>query len=223
MKNILAFLGLVCFASLLSCQDSKDEWRPATPDLSEYKSVGMRIPAETGARWIQAYNERTPQSTRLDGILYSISSAELQSVLNSVDKLVGVAFQYGIDDYGIRHILVVPVDETLRLWTDIEGRKYVDANTGLPITKGKAETWAKNFQAANPNAIWFHYFGRTIFDEILTTSDFVGLDIVPAINDLDLSPQLLLVVGNSTSLLGRTSTETPVYDASYPCPKCEVQ
>lgn len=222
MRNILAFLSLVCFASLLSCQDSKEEWKPSAPDLSEYSSVGMRIPAETGARWIEAYRSRFPVSGRLDGVLYSIGSTELQLALNSVDKLVGVAFQYGLDENNVKHIVVIPVDESLRLWTDI-GRTYVDANSGQPIPRGKAESWAKKFQSANPDAIWFHYFGRTIFDEILTTSDFIGLDIVPAINDLDLSPQLLLIVGNSESLLGRTSGETPVYDASYPCPKCEVQ
>lgn len=223
MKNMNKLVALGAFALLLSCQDSREDLKSTGPDLSEYQSVGMRISAETGARWIQTYNDRSSGYGRVDGVLYSIDSEELQETLGSVNQLIGVAFQYAIDDDGVKHVIVIPVDETLRLWTDIDGRKYVDANTGLPISKGKAESWSMKFQAENPNEIWFHYFGRNIFDEILSTTDFDRLDIIPAINDLDLSPQLLLVVGNSSSLLGRTTAEAPVYDASYPCPKCEVK
>jgi hypothetical protein len=223
MKNVVAYAVIVLSAILFACQDSKDE-ASSLPDLSAYKTVGMKIPTELGARWIQAYNQKYDPAGRLDGILYSLSSTQLQQLLSSVDNLIGVAFQYGLDDSGNKHIIVIPVDNTMRLWNFIEGRLYVDANTGAVITKGKAEQWSLNFQKANPDAIWFHYFGRNIFDEIVTLSDFTSLDIIPAINDLDFSPQLLLVVGNSSSLLGRTGTETTtVYDASYPCPKCDVQ
>jgi hypothetical protein len=51
------------------------------------------------------------------------------------------------------------------------------------------------------------------------------MEIIPATNDLDLTPQLLLVIEDpNLSNGGRTFSETTtVYDASYPCPRCPVQ
>jgi hypothetical protein len=220
MKKTTGTLALFLLLSFLSCQDSKDESGTA-PNLSEYRNVGMRIPAETGARWIEAYNRQNNISGRL-GTDYAVGSAELHMSLSSVTSLVGVAFHYGFDESGEKHLIMIPVDESMSLWTAIEGRVYIDANSNKVITQATARSWADDFKAANPSGIWFHYFGRTVFDEILSLSSFATLTIMPALNDLDLSPQLLLIVGDGLSILGRTETETPVYDASYPCPKCEV-
>jgi hypothetical protein len=221
MKNVFGFVIALVICSLLSCQDSKEELKTTPPDISHLKTVGMKIPAEAAVSWIEAHNERNA-SARLDGLLYSVNSAELQLLLSSVDELVGVAFQYGLDENGVKHIIAIPVDQSLTLWSSISGRVYIDANTSTEISQSTAHAWALNYQTANPTAIWFHYFGGNIFDEIVSVSDFVGLNIVPALNILNLTPQLLLIVGNTESILGRVGTETSVYDASYPCPKCAV-
>jgi hypothetical protein len=222
MKNAISFLVIFFAVSLLSCQDSREDAK-SLPDYTTYKNVGMRIPTETGSRWIQTYYELNNVSGRV-GVPYSISSTSLQHSLNSVSNLIGVTFQYGLDDAGIQHVIVIPVDGSLRLFNQISGRAYIDANSDTEISKDVAEAWANNFKAAHPSAIWAHYFGRNIFDEIVTLSNFSVLDIIPAVNDADLSPQLLLIVGDTEALTtGRTATETNVYDASYPCPKCPVQ
>jgi hypothetical protein len=220
MKNAFAFI-IVLTCSLLSCQDSRDDLKETLPDISHYKTVGMKIPTEAAVSWIEAYNERNA-GARLDGVLYSINNSDMENLLSSVDDLVGVAFQYGIDENGEKHVIAIPVDETLSLWTPVSGRIYIDANTSTEISRSTAHSWAMNFQTANPSSIWFHYFGANIFDEIISLSDFVSLDIVPALNVLNLTPQLLLIVGSTENILGRTNTETAVYDASYPCPKCAV-
>jgi hypothetical protein len=221
MKNAFGFLAILAFVSLFSCQDAREGAPSSGADLSAYSNVGMKISTETGARWIQAYNQMNT-SARL-GILYSVNRADLENAITSIDNLTGVAFQYGTDGNGEKHIIVIPIDQTLRLWTSVPGRIYIDANTSSEISQEMAQSWADNYQAANPYSIWFHYFGRNVFDEILTSADFAAVDIMPALNDLDLSQELLLVVGNTLDLLGRTNTETDVYDASYPCPKCAVQ
>lgn len=222
MNKVSGFAAAFFLVSLLSCQDSRDEMKSSVPDISQLKTVGMKIPTETGARWIEAYNARNSSGGR-EGVLYSVGSAELQSALASVTDLVGVAFQYATDEAGQKHVIVIPVDTKLSLWAPVAGRVYLDANTNTPISQSTAKAWANRYQDANPSGIWFHYFGRNVFDEIISVSDFMALDIIPAINDLDLSPQLLLVTGGTENILGRTSAESNVYDASYPCPKCTVE
>lgn len=221
MKKLVVFSLMFLGLSVLSCQDSTDAPSAAESLIAEYKNVGMKIPTEQGARWISTYNDINPNNrVRL---LYSVSSASLQTAMNSVDELVGLAFQYGFDENGIKHIIIIPVDRSLRLWTNIEGRVYVDANTNSEISQAVAQEWANSYQASNPDGIWFHYFGRTIFDEIASRPGSSRVNIIPALRDTDYAPQMLLVVGNVLDLLnGRVRTETDVYDASYPCPKCPV-
>lgn len=222
MRRNALLPAVLISALLLSCNDSKEV--AGTPDVSHYKTVGMKIPTDMGARWIEAYNSRNETSGRILGLTYSINKDQLQSSLNSVTSLVGIAFHYGIDELGATHIVAIPVDETLSLWSNVEGRKYIDANFGVEISQSVASAWADRYKAQYPDQIWFHYFGRNIFDEIFSGPEFTSLNIAPALNDLDLSPELLLIVGNAeTLLLGRTSSATDVYDASYPCPRCEVQ
>jgi hypothetical protein len=221
MKNAFGIVVGLVACSLLSCQDSKEELKATLPDISHLKTVGMKIPTEAAVSWIEAYNERNT-TARLDGLLYSVNSVEMQALLSSVDDLVGVALQYGLDENGVKHVIAIPVDQTLSLWTPISGRIYIDANTSTEISQSTAHAWALDYQTAHPTSIWFHYFGRNIFDEIVSLPDFVSVDIVPALNVLNLTPQLLLIVGSTENILGRTNTETSVYDASYPCPKCAV-
>lgn len=226
MKNFVVLIALFFALSFYSCQDPKEDTVNVNPVVARYKNVGHQIPVEVGKQWIEAYNERNNTQNRIGGLLYSIDHVQWQALLTSVTELIGVAFQYGVDESGTKHIIAIPVDEELRLWTSIPGRIYVDANTGTEISQSVAYTWAQRYQAQHPDGVWFHYFGKNVFDEILTIPYFSRVDIVQAINILGLTPELLLIVTDLDVLsLGRVADaeNTAVYDASYPCPRCDVQ
>ena len=222
-RTILPLFSILALLVVLSCDTKDDAVKRSVVD--EYRNVGHQIPTDVGQRWISLYNSKNQTQNRIGLSPYGLDNEELEALRESVDNLTGVAYHYGLDDNGTKHIIAIPLDETLRLWTDIPGRIYVDANTSEVISQEVAASWADNFKNANPNEIWFHYFGQNVVSDILSTSSLTGIDIIPALSDLDLSPQLLLVV-NIDILglgLGRTSGETPIYDASYPCPRCEAQ
>lgn len=224
MKNLAMSLSLLCSLFFASC-DTKEDVSNTHPAVARYKNVGHQIPTEVGKRWIDLYNQKNLTQNRIGLSAYSIDDNLLTDLSESVQNLTGIAFHYGIDDSGTRHVIAIPVNESLRLWTNIEGRIYVDANTSTVISRDVAEEWADNFKEVNPDAIWFHYFGQNVLTDILDSSSLARVDIIPALSDLDFSPQLLLIVTTSFDLLdlGRTNGETPIYDASYPCPRCEVQ
>lgn len=224
MKNLIAFAAVTLAVSLLGCQDTKEE-RTGLPDVSAFKKIGMEIPLETGIQWMEAFQQKYNPQGRLLYPDYSISGSRLETALTSINNLTGVAFHHATDDLGQHHFIVIPVDASLSLWTDIEGRLYIDANTNTIITREVAQTWSQRYEQANPEQIWFHFFGSNIFSEILQIPYFDNLEIEPAINILNLTPQLLLIVGQEDLLNigGRYKTEdTKVYDASSPCPPCPV-
>lgn len=212
-----------CFAmSLLACQDTKDDLTVPSSRDEYYKSIGQQIPFETGMRWIDVYNEKNKKTGRDNSSGYSIPASKIEEMLQSVPDLTGVAFHYGIDASGNQHILVVPVDGSLNLWSLYPGRVLLDANTGNEISLTTAQLWTLNYQLAHPLEIWYHLFGKNIFDEMVTIPYFNDLDIEPAIKDTDMSPQMLLIVWNDAfTENGRTADEpATVYDASNPCPPC---
>jgi hypothetical protein len=231
MKKLLFFAIAYLGISLLGCQDGMDENQFLDRDLIHYRNIGEEIPVETGVRWIQAYRSREQKAGRVELLFtnYSVSASKLEQLLTSVDGITGVAFHYALDAFGQRHFILIPVDESLSLWESDDEKKYIDANTNTFISKQTAQTWTANYEAANPGEIWFHFFGSDIFDEILTISYFEDLLIEPALNDLNLSPQLLLIILNGggflDDLLGGRAKEGEqgrVYDASSPCPPCAV-
>lgn len=225
MKNTVTFVVLFLTFSFFSCQDTKDDSASSHPSLAEYKNVGHEIPVETGLAWINAYNKKNNTQARIGNLIYGIQGEKLETLLSSVDDLTGVAFHYGIDDAGSSHIIAIPIDETLKLWGSIPGRVFLDTNTGNEISQQEASEWAQRHKDANPDGLWFHYFGKNVFDEISTIPFLNVVQIVPAIKILDFTPQLLLVIANLDVLnLGRTSNvqNTIIYDASYPCPPCPV-
>jgi hypothetical protein len=232
MKNLIALAAVTFAVSLLGCQDTKEE-RTGMPDVSAFKKIGMEIPLETGIEWMSAFEEKYNAQGRLLSPDYNVSDVVLESAFESVTSLTGVAFHHAIDEAGEHHFIVIPVDPSLSLWTNIEGREYIDANTSTVISKEVARAWAQNYEQANPGQIWFHFFGSNIFDEIFDLPYFHNLEIEPAISTLNLTPQLLLIINaddlvntdsvDSVSIGGRYKTETTkVYDASSPCPPCPV-
>lgn len=223
MKPLFSSLILYALLLMFACQDSR-EIKPVA-DTDRYKKIGEQIPNETADRWIELYAERNNTSGRDLLSSYSITRASLETLRQSVDVFVGIAFHHGIDADGEHHFLLVPIDETLHVWEPIDGRAIIDANTNLPIDYAQAEAWAVTYQTQSPGTVWFHFFGADIFDDITDIPYFQDMDIVPAVSDLDLSPQLLLVVSNGdTSASGKLANEddTFVYDMSSPCPPCDV-
>ena len=223
MKSLIAFIFLFLAVSFLGCQDSRDDLNNSESDF--YKTIGEEIPFQTGIDWIEFYKAQYHDNGRVNILTnYSVSESQLQALLGSVSGLVGVAFHYGTDSWGTRHIILIPVETSLTLWSSIQGRIYVDANTGNQISQSTAQAWATSYKNAHSSGIWFHFFGAHIFDEIQALPFFDSIDIEPGIDLLNLTPELLLIVWNDGLLFGRTRDEGgKMYDASNPCPPCVIQ
>lgn len=230
MKNLSVFAAVLISVTFLGCQDTK-EASNALPNVEFYKSIGMQIPVETGIRWMDFYNKEHNIQGREGASPYKISPEQLAKVRGSVLGLIGLAFHHALDDAGEHHFIVVPIDITLSVWTGLPGRVYLDANTNTEIPKNVAHAWATNYQNEHPEEVWFHFFGNNIFDEITGISYFTELQIEPALHDVELTPELLLIIENvqnsgsqdSVSIGGRIMSESTVYDASSPCPPCPVR
>ena len=223
MKSPIAFILLFLTVSFLGCQDSREDLK-TNSELDFYKTIGEEIPFQTGIDWIEFYHAQNNINGRTKLLTnYSVSESQLQTLMGSVAELVGVAFHYGTDSWGTKHIILIPVENSLTLWSTIAGRLYVDANTGNQISQSTAQAWATNYKNAHPSGIWFHFFGADIFDEIQALPYFESIDIEPGIDVLNLTPELLLIVWNDALLFGRTKDEDGrMFDASNPCPPCSV-
>jgi hypothetical protein len=236
MKNFVVFTALYLTLSLLSCEDSSNELKSPPSDNLIYKNVGQEIPFETGMRWIEIYKQQEDKNSREIGspnsllglglglgLPNSLTDDNLEDLMECIPNIVGFAFHYATDGYGVTHVLVIPIDESLSVWEEEPGRIIIDARTNAPISQTTAQAWAQTYKNAHPTGVWFHYFGINIFNEISEIPFFSDMDIQPALNDL-LAPQMLLLVWiNPLNLLGRTKdTACRVYDASNPCPPCGV-
>lgn len=218
---------IVCATIFLAaCQETKEEVKSPLSQQDLYKAIGEEIPFETGMAWIEFHNRKKSTKGRIESFPeYKIPAGQVKTMLSSVNGLVGVAFHYGIDDFGASHILTIPVNESMQLWSLIPGRVIIDANTGTEIGQDLAHTWAENFKTSNASGVWYHFFGKNVFDDMQALPYFESVDIKPATNSEDLSPELLLVIWNETQIsLGRTTAEGgTVYDASNACPPCATQ
>ena len=213
----------VCAAILITaCHETKEDLNRQLSEKDIYRKVGEEIPFETGMQWLD-FHRKASTTARLNLFVgCKVPAATVKSMLSSAENLVGVAFHYGIDDFGASHIILIPVTETMELWSSTSGRILIDGNTGLAISPERAEAWAEKYKSLYASDIWYHFFGKDIFDEMQALPYFEVLDIEPATNPEDLSAQLLLVIWNDSLLAtGRTNNEPgKVYDASNPCPPC---
>lgn len=224
-KSIVATL-LILTVTVLSCEETKEDLKDPLSIKEFYKTIGEEIPFETGMEWIENYKKITSSSGRTETLSdYIVSASQMNALLGSTADLTGVAFHYGIDNLGITHIMLIPVDGSLSLWSSIPGRIFVDANSGNAIDQTTAHAWAENYKNANPSEVWFHFFGKYIFDDMTALPYFNSVDIEQGVNSLDLTPELLLIVWNKElNTLGRTAAESSrVYDASNACPPCAVE
>jgi hypothetical protein len=209
----------------VACHDSREDVSTPRSEKDVYKTIGEQIPFETGMQWIDLYKSGNSGQGRLDLLPYHIPATQLDSMILSTEDLTGIAFHHAIDSLGQAHILAIPVNSSLRLWGSGQGRIFIDANSGSQIDESVALAWAQNYKSDHPSGIWFHFFGRDIFDEIRALPHFENIDIQPATSTLDLSPQMLLIIWNGDyTTNGRTSSESGiVYDASNACPPCAVE
>ena len=215
----------VCVAMLFAtCQETKEEGTNPLSEKDIYRTIGEEIPFETAMHWIDFRNRST--ASRVDSVGSSqVPASAMNAMLSSVDDLVGVAFHYAIDDFGATHILLIPVTETMELWSSTPGRILIDGNTGLEISQDRARTWAENYKALHSSDTWYHFFGKEVFDQMEALPYFESVDIQQATNPEDLSEQLLLIIWNDgLSATGRTTAEqATVYDASNACPPCATK
>lgn len=208
-----------------TCQDRKEDATTPRSEKDIYKTIGEEIPFETGLQWMDFHKNRS-HAARLDSLgKCSVPASGMNAMLSSVENLIGVAFHYAIDDFGGAHILVIPVNETMELWSPLPGRVLIDGNTGTEIPHEVAAAWAGNYKAAYPSDIWYHFFGKEIFDQMQALPYFESVDIEPATNPEDLSAQLLLVIWNDGQISTGRTTAVPgtVYDASNACPPCATR
>jgi hypothetical protein len=153
---------------------------------------------------------------------YAVTKQSLETMMQSTSGLIGFTFHHALDHAGKHHILIIPIDNALQLWTSSSStRIFFDANTNTAIDIEIARNWIDRYTAANPERIRYHFFGADIFREIVQSPEF---RIEEAINDEQI-PQLLLVVpGNiENSGTGRINSEDQVYDLSVRCPTHCVQ
>lgn len=200
-------ITLVALALLLGCQDA-----PETSSSSQEgfdRSVGEVIPYATAIRWKGRVGSNGRAHT------YQISQEHFSQQLQVAS--VGVAFQYGIDEGGTLHVLSIPIDESLKLWSD--GKLILDANTDEPISFTNAKLWAQNFREQNPAAVQFHAFGSEIL--VNEVAPHPAFSLVPAVNDEN-QPQLLIWIETTATANGRIQDEPLVVDKSYPCPPCQI-
>lgn len=225
MNRLIVYLFTGAAFLFVTCQDTKEDLKSPISSKDTYKTVGEAIPFETGMKWIAYYHDQQAAQGRTELLAsYSISDTKVAELVASTQNIVGVAFHYGLDDNGTKHIIAIPVDETLRLWTSIPGRIYVDANTGTNVSQSVADAWAQNFKDENPDDVWFHFFGINIINDMSALPFFDSVDIHQGINILGLTPELLLVVYNDLLGIGRSQDDPGmVYDASNPCPPCQVR
>ena len=118
-----------------------------------------------------------------------------------------------------------PREDIDNLLAHIAPRIIIDANTGNEIDESLASAWADNYKAAHPDELWFHFFGKNIFDDMLALPNFKNMDIEPATHDVELTPELLLIIWEDEAIASEGRTEllfATVYDASNACPPCAV-
>jgi hypothetical protein len=222
--NRFFLVTTVCAALFFAgCQETKEEVKSPVTQQDLYKAIGEEIPFETGMAWIDFHKKKESAKGRIESLPpCKIPAEHVKAMLSSLNDLVGVAFHYAIDDFGASHILAIPVNESMQLWALVPGRVIIDANTGTEISYDLAHTWAEKYKALYPSEVWYHFFGKNIFDDMQALPYFESVDIEPATNSEELSPELLLIIWNDAQIaVGRTTAlYGTVYDASNACPPC---
>ena len=214
MKKIAGAFATSLFILFLSCQNDLQAPEDNVTSTIFHAGVGEPIPVSTATRWIEQYDKQLEGSRNAQ--TYVVTKPNLEAIMQSTADLIGFTFHHALDHLGEHHILIIPIDNTLSLWTSSSQRIALDANTNTEIDIDVAHDWTDRYAAANPGGIRYHFFGADIFSQIVQSPEF---RIEEAINDEQV-PQLLLIVpgGSESSGTGRINSEDEVYDASVRCP-----
>lgn len=207
MKKIIGFILLI--GIFATCQDSN---KLSTDQTQSLRDVGKLISKEEAQRWTARYDKASFGARKQSAT--TISKASLQEVVGAISEYDGVYFQHALEGDN-HHVLVIPYKDGQSLWATTI---VVDANQDSKIEVGTASLWADEYISENPEGPWSHFFGRHVFETILSNEAFSDVEIAPAINDAGL-PQLLLYVSYVNELSnGRTEAQVDVYDQSHQCP-----
>jgi hypothetical protein len=210
MKNVLSYLALVLI--LINCQEPKE-------NLTENKfskNVGQKIPNEVATRWAERYRQSN-RSSKIQNT-GSITVNTLVDLTTSLNDYNGIVFHHALDNDGQYHTLLIPFTEGSPLWS---ATQVVDSDVDSIIDPTIAKEWAENFIQENQNEVWSHFFGRHVFDEILSRAGFEQIEMVHGRDDLYQVQILLYVTYVVAAQNGRSkgeAVEVEVYDKSNPCP-----
>lgn len=205
MKKIILFIILVCMFA--ACHESNQASTNGTQSL---RDVGGAITKEEAERWTNKYKASGSRQQSSA----TISRATLEELVNALPEYDGVYFHHSMEGNN-HHVLVIPYKDGQSLWTTTIA---VDANSDSKIEVATASLWAERYVNENPEGPWSHFFGRHIFEKILSNSGFDRMEIAPAVNDAGLPQLLLYAVHHSTLPNGRTKEQVDVYDLSHACP-----
>jgi hypothetical protein len=97
--------------------------------------------------------------------------------------------------------------------------EVLDSETGMEISNEVARVWAENYKTENPSKLWSFFFGKDVFDTILTNDHFNYLEFVAAENDIQVEQLILYAWYTPAPESGRSGSEkVEAYDASLGCP-----
>jgi hypothetical protein len=131
MKRFIIVSALCVTFAFLGCQETKEDVKIPISDKDLYKKIGEEIPFETGMEWIALYQGKNNAQGRIESdSSFNVPSAEMNQLLQSVSDLTGVAFHYGIDEQGTNHIIVIPVDASLNVWSTTGNKFIIDEAPG---------------------------------------------------------------------------------------------
>lgn len=206
-----ASIFIFLLALLSHCQDPDSNAVHTLPKVLT-RSVGFEISTRTAERWIN--HQRSQSASKVEKS--AIAAEDLDMLLLNVTEAFGVILHHALDEEDHHHILIEPVREDLILWTN--GNVF-DATSNEFVDVSKARRWTTLYKSMHTFGPWSHYFGADIFAEITALQGFDRIEIVPAINDLDVPQLLLYSFYIMEPANGRSKNEeVKIYDGSAVCP-----
>jgi hypothetical protein len=223
MKNIIYGLSLSVLVFLIACSDSSVNVKSENQSSKKAfdRTVGAVIDREVGLKWITRFTTMKI-SAKDEASYFFVTQSNLQKLLGSSNNVEGLTFHHAIDDSGNYHIIVIPVDSGLRIWTSsLSNRIFIDANSNSIIDLEDARKWIERYQQENPlNAFskYFHFWGTDIFLEIIKSKDF---EVKRAVDDDGKSTMVLLTYPGDNNARARSlSSAVTIYDMNRGCPPC---
>jgi hypothetical protein len=207
MKKIVGFIILICIFA--TCHDSD---KPTLDRTQSLRKVGGIIDKEEAQRWRARY-EKSSFGARQQSAA-TISKASLQDIVNTIVEYDGIYFHHALEG-SKHHILVIPYKGGQPLWST---SVITDANSDTLIEVATASLWAERYVTQNPQGPWSHFFGRDVFENILSNDAFNEVEIAPAVDDAGFSKLLLYASFHGPTTTGKTKGASEVYDYSSTCP-----